>query len=110
MSLPFTTTTCTIEDRDGSDDKWEQTNSYTTSGSQIPCVISLNDTNDSTTGPGQREATEATLFVNRDVSVSKNARVTDDVEGTVYLVAWVADRVALGLDRREAGLRYVSGV
>ena len=109
MSLPFTTTTCTIETSNGAADKWEA-QAFTTSSTGNACVISLNDTDDITSTRGQRATTEATLFVDRSVTVTKDSRITDEIEGTVYLVVWVADRVALGLDRREAGLRFADGV
>lgn len=109
MSLPFTTNRVTIAESNDSGDKWEA-RSYTTAYSAVPCVIAFKDTVDATTSKGQSQTTEFTLFVDSSISISTGARVTDDDTGEQYLVSWSTLRRGLGLDRREAGMRLVTGV
>lgn len=44
-----------------------------------------------------------------DTTAAHGDRVTDEVTGTVYRVAWLFDRTGLGLDHTKAGLVATSG-
>jgi len=65
----------------------------------------------SSSGEGDRRVeTDATLFVNPEVVVPFDARVTDLTTGEVYSVKWTQWMIGnQGLDHRKCGINRVQG-
>lgn len=58
---------------------------------------------------GGGETISAVLLCDPVAGMAHTDRVTEDRHGTVYEVAWVAQREGLGLDHTKAGLVVLNG-
>ena len=104
MSVLLPTTTVAISD--ASTPEPFETTTYTARASGVAAHIS-SPSGSERAGSDGGERIDAVLLC--DTTVARNDRVTDELTGAVYRVAWVHDRTGLGLDHTKAGLIYADG-
>ena len=104
MSVLLPTTTVTVAD--ASTPEPFETTTYTARASGVAAHIS-SPSGSERAGSDGGERIDAVLLC--DATVARNDRVTDELTGAVYRVAWVHDRTGLGLDHTKAGLIYADG-
>ena len=104
MSVLLPTTTVTVAD--ASTPEPFETTTYTARASGVAAHIS-GPSGSERAGSDGGERIDAVLLC--DTTVARNDRVTDELTGTVYRVAWVHDRTGLGLDHTKAGLVRATG-
>lgn len=104
MSVLLPTTTVAISD--ASTPEPFETTTYTARASGVAAHIS-SPSGSERAGSDGGERIDAVLLC--DTTVARNDRVTDELTGAVYRVAWVHERTGLGLDHTKAGLIYADG-
>lgn len=104
MTVLLPTTTVTVAD--ASTPEPFETTTYTARASGVAAHIS-SPSGSERAGADGGERIDAVLLC--DTTVARNDRVTDELTGAVYRVAWVHDRTGLGLDHTKAGLIYADG-
>lgn len=106
MSLPFTTTTVTIESDASAAADGLDAPSWVTKRADEPARVS------GPSGASERigqERVDAVLFVNPGTDLALTDRVTDQLTGHIYRVLYVQEVVGFGLDHTKAGLRRITG-
>ena len=108
MSLPFTTTTVTIErPSDLTTDPGDGI-TLSTIASGVGAVLSSPSGREQIVG-GQQQIIDKVLYVDGLTDLTHVDTVTDAATGTAYSVSWVDRRPELGLDHLKAGLKVVTG-
>jgi len=104
--IPLATTTVLIERPEAGVDPYDPATTYSIVASGVAAHISVPSGSEAAIG-GEQARIDAVLLADT-TDLTHRDRVTDD-RGDTYEVAWVRQRVGLGLDHAKAGLRVFVG-
>lgn len=104
MTVPFSTTTVTVESV--SEPEPGEGRTFSTVASKVRAHVSTPTGREALVPGGGRARTDAVLLCD-PVTLEHTDRVTDETTGEAWEVAWVQARNGLGLDHMKAGINRV---
>ena len=108
MSLPFTTTTITIERPSTAEQDPYESATFTTQATGVPAVIGSVSGREQDLG-GSLEVLGARLAVEPGVDVQAQDVITDETTGLIWEVGWIQSVTGFGLDHVEGSLKVARG-